>query len=141
VVRRRQEGQALVEYALTALVLITAVIFLLDGGRILWNWVTVSEAARAGARYAITHGAYADAPQGPGNDGAVRAAIAGWGFGLDRDTLLSGDSIQVTWQGNSNHPGQSVTVEIAYPVRPLTALFWGGAPVTLRAGSTMEIEN
>lgn len=51
---RRAEGQALVEFALIIVVLLMLITVIIESSRILWAWVTVQNAAREGARYAIT---------------------------------------------------------------------------------------
>jgi hypothetical protein len=48
------EGQALVEFALVAVVFLTLVFGIIDFARLFESWVTVQHAARQGARYAVT---------------------------------------------------------------------------------------
>jgi hypothetical protein len=48
------KGQALVEFALIAVVLLMIMFLIIEAARILWAWATVQNAAREGARYAIT---------------------------------------------------------------------------------------
>ena len=50
----RSTGQALVEFALMAVVLLMIMFIIIEAARILWAWGTVQNAAREGARYAIT---------------------------------------------------------------------------------------
>ena len=47
-------GQALVEFALIISVLLMMIFLIIESARILWAWNTVQNAAREGARYAIT---------------------------------------------------------------------------------------
>ena len=47
-------GQALVEFALMISVLLAMIFLIIESARILWAWNTVQNAAREGARYAIT---------------------------------------------------------------------------------------
>ncbi|MCP4415122.1 MAG: pilus assembly protein, partial [Chloroflexi bacterium] len=53
-------GQALVEFALIISVLLMMIFLIIESARILWAWNTVQNAAREGARYAIT--GQSDAP-------------------------------------------------------------------------------
>lgn len=53
---RNCRGQALVEFAMTAVTLLVLLFFLFEFGRILLVYETVSNAARVGTRYAIVHG-------------------------------------------------------------------------------------
>ena len=48
------EGQALVEFALVAVIFLTLIFGVIDFGRLFESWVTVQHAAREGARYAVT---------------------------------------------------------------------------------------
>lgn len=51
---KSDEGQALVEFALVAVVFLTLVFGIIDFARLFESWVTVQHAARQGARYALT---------------------------------------------------------------------------------------
>lgn len=48
------KGQAMVEFAIVAIALLLIFFVIIELSRILWSWVTVQNAARQGARYAIT---------------------------------------------------------------------------------------
>ena len=48
------QGQALVEFGLVAIVFLTFVFGIIDFARLMQSWVTVQYAAREGARYALT---------------------------------------------------------------------------------------
>lgn len=50
----KSQGQALVEFALIITVLLMIIFLIIESARILQGWVTVQNAARNGARYAIT---------------------------------------------------------------------------------------
>ncbi len=50
----RSLGQALVEFALIATVLLMIIFLIVEASRILWAWITVQNASREGVRYAIT---------------------------------------------------------------------------------------
>ncbi|MEM8857954.1 MAG: TadE family protein [Chloroflexota bacterium] len=49
-----KSGQALVEFALIIIVLLMLIFLVIELGRIAWAWSSVQNAARTGARYAIT---------------------------------------------------------------------------------------
>ena len=125
----------MVEYALTALITFTLLMFIMDGGRIFMHYVTVSEAARVGARYGITHGSRSAAPISPGNYAALQQEI------LNR-TTLDPDVLTVLASWNpGNSPGSKITVQVDYMVQPITSLFWPGRTLTLTGVSTMVIQN
>ncbi|MDX1521613.1 MAG: TadE family protein, partial [Anaerolineae bacterium] len=52
--RTRGKGQSLVEFALILPVLLMLLLGIIEGGRIIWAYVTVQNAAKNAARYAIT---------------------------------------------------------------------------------------
>jgi TadE-like protein len=52
-----QRGAALVEFAIGATVMLTAVFAVLEFGRALWTHNALADAARRGARYAVIYGA------------------------------------------------------------------------------------
>lgn len=52
--RQQPRGQAMVEFAIVIIVLLLIFFMIIEIGRVLWAWVTVQNAARQGARYAIT---------------------------------------------------------------------------------------
>ena len=51
---KQTQGQALVEFALIATVLLMIIFIIIEASHILWSWITVQSAAREGIRYAIT---------------------------------------------------------------------------------------
>ncbi|HEX8147713.1 MAG TPA: TadE/TadG family type IV pilus assembly protein [Pyrinomonadaceae bacterium] len=77
--QRGERGAALVEFSIAALVFLTSIFAVLEFGRLLWVHNALTDAARRGARYAVTHaqadvadaqrmavyGTTADGPQTP----------------------------------------------------------------------------
>jgi Flp pilus assembly protein TadG len=53
--KRGERGAALVEFAIGALVFLTAVFAVIESGRLLWTHNALTDAARRGARYAVNH--------------------------------------------------------------------------------------
>ena len=133
---RGESGAAMVEYALTALLFTTLLIFIADGSRIFWNFITVTYAARAGARCGITHGSKSVLPAGPGRDAGLRQVVLDAAPGLDPARV----TITVDWSPD-NTPGSWINVTVTYQTQPVTGLFWGGQMVTLRGESSMIIEH
>jgi hypothetical protein len=84
-----RRGQALVEFALVAPVLLLILFGLVDASRISQSAVTVAEAARDGARQAVADASAADAPFDPAGSGpcpgfTVTSAASGTGCLTDR---------------------------------------------------------
>lgn len=63
--RGAEGGQSLVEYALMVPLLFILIVNLVNFGGLLYSWITVADAARAGAQYAAMGGAYAGYPSAP----------------------------------------------------------------------------
>lgn len=104
---KSDEGQALVEFALVALVFLTVVFGIIDFARLFESWVTVQHAARQGARYAVTGrsdcDAYADDRVGcivyearqataglSGTTGDIDVSVRSWSYPAYADPPLEG---------------------------------------------------
>lgn len=133
---RSRTGQAMVEFALTGTLFFTMLLFVIDGGRMLWTYVAVAEAARVGARYAITHGSLSSTPIDASNQSLLVTQIENTVTGLEPNRL----TVAATWLP-SNVPGSKVSVQVSYAAQPVTDLFWPGAVLNLQSTSTMVIEN
>ncbi|MEJ2750902.1 MAG: pilus assembly protein, partial [Anaerolineae bacterium] len=92
------QGQALLEFALIITVLLMMMFLIIESARILWAWNTVQNAAREGARYAIT-GQFDD----PCNS-ADLPKFADICDGTDSQTLRVASIINVAHQGLSGLP-------------------------------------
>ena len=54
--KTKSKGQALTEFALILPILLLLILGIIEGARIIWAFVTVQNAAREAARYAVTAG-------------------------------------------------------------------------------------
>ena len=112
--RRRQRGEALLEFALTwTLFLMITVVGIMDFGRAIWSYNLLAHGAREGVRYAIVHGSRSDAP-------ATAADIQA--FVRSRTAFLDPTSVEVnvTWTPEGdNSPGSVVTVQARHTFQPL----------------------
>lgn len=59
-IRNRQKGQGLTEFALILPILLLLLLGIIEAGRIIWAYITVQTAAREAARYAVTGRPYLD---------------------------------------------------------------------------------
>lgn len=115
---KRQRAQALVEFAFIASLFFLLFFVILDGGRLIYTWVTLNEAAREGAHAAeITDS----------TDANIRSAI-------NAHTGLLGDlgtGATITPSG-SRTANQTVTVTVTYTFRTVTPLLsqFGGITFT-----------
>ncbi|MFZ1397553.1 MAG: TadE/TadG family type IV pilus assembly protein [Candidatus Promineifilaceae bacterium] len=146
-------GQALVEFALIISVLLMMIFLIIESARILWAWNTVQNAAREGARYAIT--GQAEAPLCPVDFGQpkfvsgdrdvcddlrvasiiARAHVALSGLPLNEDSTIFEDdqyyNIEVWGVDQSGQlqydfagiPSNPVVVRVTYRVPIITPFF------------------
>ena len=71
--KNEERGQAVVEFALVAIIFFIVVFGTMDVGRAVWNYNTLAQATREGARFAVVHGDRCDSE--PGCSAADLAAV------------------------------------------------------------------
>lgn len=140
---RRSDGQAMVEFALLAFVLVLLIFALFDVGRAIYAYNALSNAAREGARIAIID-------QGPASGGvslaAQEAANQATSLGLDPS-----DVNQVRVQYNTpNAPGTCTLpaplgciaqVRVQYQFNALTPIVAGIlGPILLSSTTELSVE-
>ena len=119
-------GQSLVEFALILPVFLLMLMGLIDGGRAVYSYNTLSNAAREGARMAII----------PSNTVAVVKQTV-----IDKSVALKLTADDVTV--SSRTPGQPVTVSVSYRFKPVVALVaekWGADTISMSASASMTVE-
>jgi Flp pilus assembly protein TadG len=143
---QEQAGQAIVEFALTASLLFFLLFGIMDGGRIMWSYITVSQAANLTARYATYHGSHSRSPlsttayQTPLNCG-THSADALCAFALANATGIDPAVLTVQVTGNTD-PGSTVTVTLAYQVAGvLTNFLWAGQTFSFSCPVGMTVQN
>ncbi len=113
-------GQALAEFALVVPVFLLCLFAIIEAGRFIFYYETLSNATREGARYAIVHGSNAiECPSGPMPEDRmpcdlhgerVKQHVRDSAFGALGTTVIIPDPI---WQPN-NERGSTVTVTATY---------------------------
>ena len=124
---RSSRGQALVEFAFVLPILLLLLVGLLDFGRAIFAYNSVSNAARSATRVAIVDQ----------NPTAIQAAASGEAVGLD--PLV----VNVQYEAACTTPEQGciVTVEVAHDWQAATPII--GAivgPITIASDAKMPIE-
>ena len=112
-------GQALVEFALCAVLLLALVFAVVEFGRMILCYTTIANAARIGARYAIVHGS---------DNSGMQAVVNGF---LQAGTVsISTATVSVNYPGKPDGtssgctaPGCRVSVTVSYPYDPLLSYF------------------
>jgi len=138
--RRSSRGQALVETAISVLLLVMCTATIIDFGRFFWSLLTVQNGVTQGTRFAVTN----QLLDGLGRDDSIRKAIreATPGFALGDDDI-------VFYNVSKGGPGSGgprdtirVTVEQEFQfLTPLVAdLFGDGGSIRFRVSSTMQNE-
>jgi Flp pilus assembly protein TadG len=104
---RGERGAALLEFSIAGLVFLTAIFAVLEFGRLLWVHNALTDAARRGARYAVTH---SQASMGDAQDMAVYGAT-GDGPKTPMVTGLTPGMVKITYNNFSTGNG-TVTAKI-----------------------------
>lgn len=152
---RSEQGSALIETALTAVVMLTVIFGLIELCLALYTYHFVSNAAREGSRYAIVRGSdsCANTPNLTNCNATpaeIQSYVTSLGYpGFDTSKLnvtaswltatTSGIPATTTWStcpGTCNAPGNMVKVVVSYSF-PLNILFLSKS--TLNIGSTSEM--
>lgn len=103
----REDGQAAAEFALILPLLVVILLAIIQFGIAFNNYVTLTDATRAGARKAAVSRFIGD------NGASAVAAVKSSGSGLNWSA--SGASVSVTASPDWTTPGNTVTVTATYP--------------------------
>jgi hypothetical protein len=149
--RRRPRGQAMVEFALVAPMFFLLLFGIIEAGRFIFYYETLSHATREGARYAIVNGANTlGCPSGPpapgtsacdvpGNNVITRVRQSAFGVASGGITVTPIWLDDLGGPGN-NGRGQTVSVTASYTYRSLVPLV-PLPPINVTAESTLVINN
>jgi Flp pilus assembly protein TadG len=112
-------GQSLVEFSLSALMLVLVMFGVFEMSRMLLVYTTVANAARAGARYAIVHGAHSNSPA---TLLTTQTVVKNYLTAAPVNT-----SIAVITTGGTGGPGgavgSTVSVNVTYPYDPWVGFY------------------
>ncbi len=132
----RRRGTSVTELAVVLPVVLLFVMGAIDFAQVMFAYGTVSEAARAGARYAISHGAASSLPAGPtANDANVQAIVQYYSFGLGSSNV----TVTSTWGLNTNAIGSPVNVTASYTCQLSVGRLIGLSNFNVKGSSTMMI--
>jgi Flp pilus assembly protein TadG len=135
----------MVEFAATSIIFFTLLFGVIEGGRLLFTYHQLTNAAREAARYAIAHGV---AGESQVRSGSYQAMVD---HAMDRTVLLDANSLEMTaeWPGDfaaggkcpaqSNEAGCPVQVTVNYRYQPIVAMIFGPGTINLQTTSEMRI--
>ncbi len=115
-----EKGTIIVEFALVAMIFFLLTLGLVEVGRGVWAYHSLTHAAREGARYAIVHGDRS-------NDPATATIISN--LVKNRIPNLSGVTVNTTWLPN-NSQGSTVEVTAQYTFDSIMSIFDFTIPIT-----------
>jgi Flp pilus assembly protein TadG len=148
-VRRREGGQAIVEFALTVILLMLLMFAILELSIFIYTYSVLANAAKEGVRYAIVHGADNVSPSGPSSGSAssppctasstnvtnvVNQTKSFAGFSA---LSTSNVNVFVCYLDGDNKLNSLVQVSVSYVYRPLFGFNWPS--VTVYANSAGRI--
>src|SRR5690242_15886201 len=118
-------GNSIIEFILLALLLLTVLFTGIELDRLVFVYANLADAAKAGTRYAIVHGATrsgtagssVDAPSDSGNYSQIVSMVKTYATAIDQSQL----NVTVTYpDGNRNTPGSHVNLLVQYTYDPWT---------------------
>jgi Flp pilus assembly protein TadG len=148
-VRRREGGQAIVEFALTVILLMLLMFALLELSIFIYTYSVLANAAKEGVRYAIVHGVNNGSPSGPSSGptssppctasstnvtDVVNQTRNFAGFSL---LSKSNVNVFVCYLDGNNKLNSLVQVSVSYLYRPLFGFNWPS--LTVNANSAGRI--
>jgi len=151
---KSSRGQASVEFLLSAVFLMTLILWAVQLVVAIYTYVILAEAAKEGVRYAIVHGSDISSSSGPtsgsactpdattalcsctsddSNVSSVEDAVINYASYLDRS------NINVCYLDGKNAAPSRVQVTVSYPLSSMFTLGW--TPPTIHASAVGRIQN
>jgi Flp pilus assembly protein TadG len=127
VATRVREGQAIVEFALCFFVYILIVGVAVEGGRLIYSYVTLSHAAHDGARTAVLAGKTSTQVR----DRVVASAAP---------LTVASEDILMSPNFATRAMGDRITVSVSYTYTPIISMIIGEGSFTLSGSSEMMAE-
>jgi len=114
------------------MIFMTIFLAIMEFGWGIFNYNFLSYAAREGTRYASTRGSQCGGSCTKATTDIVRDVIRNQSVGMDPSLV----TVNTTWTPDYT-PGNSVTVDVSYPIPPLLGWLMGNN--TINSTSTMRI--
>ena len=110
-----RRGQSLVEFAISALIALLLILGAVEFSRIMLVYTTLADAARLGARYAITHGTIPGSTGSTDPTAGVTAVVQKFLAPGTVNINSAGLSITTSFPDGATTPGNRVKVNVSYP--------------------------
>ena len=119
--RNSRRGSTMIEFSLSFVGFVLLLIALVEIGRAVWTLSSLNQATLAAVRFATVHGSGNPIL----NNGDDETALAIEQLVQQQSIGLKGDLVEVvTEYAPNNDPGGLVIVTAAYPMAPITRLFF-----------------
>ena len=141
--KKRQAGQAAVEFALIIVFLVVFLMSFVEITALVYTYSVLAASAKEGVRYGIVHGTLSTTCNGPGAAGiscdagaaGVKSAVTTFATGSLNNT--AGMTVTPTYPDGVSTPSSRVRVVVSYNYQPLFGLGW--PTVTVNAASEGRI--
>jgi Flp pilus assembly protein TadG len=130
--RKSRVGQGLVEFALIGPVFLLLVFGILEGGRLLWTFHTLNNAAKEGARYTTVRGSGSTLPDAPATGASIKTYILTKSTGLDGANL----NVDLVLVDGDMDDRSRFRVETTYEHDFIITSIFGVSSIDLSADST-----
>ena len=142
--KKRQAGQAPVEFAFIIVFLVVFLLSFIEITALLYNYSVLADSAKEGVRYAVVHGTLSSACSGPGaagitcgDAGAANVKNAVTTYATSSLNNTAGMTVTPTYPDGTSTPSSRVRVVVSYNYQPLFGLGW--PTVTVNAASEGRI--
>jgi Flp pilus assembly protein TadG len=143
--KKRQAGQAVVEFALIIIFLIVFLLSFLEVVAMLYTYSALADAAKEGVRYGVVHGTSSSACSGPGPAvapatcdataaGVTTAVTTYANYSLHGTGSMT---ITPTYPDGTSTPSSRIRVVVSYPYQAFFGLGW--PTITVNAASEGRI--
>ena len=131
--RHTESGQTLVEFAICALLFLTAIFATIDFSYLYFTKLTLQNAVRQGGRYAIT----GQSMSGQTRYASILSTVQDYSMGMatSANTTICG---AVAGCGSGGGPGDTVTITVTYPYQFITPLI---APLFTHGSYTITVSS
>ncbi len=121
----------MVEFAFVFLLFMSLIVLTIEGGRLVWSWVTLTHATREGARMAMVRG-----ERNPVSDSVIENYVKTRCLGLDPNDI----QVSLSWSDSDKARGSQVSLDSRYQFTSVVPTFLGsGVSASLRSRSSVTV--